>query len=73
MDGYQGIFQKGRKMYINTGKRGYFQQILTVIFFIQRMECATRNSGERQGAEEGCYMPELSIANLLFFWVILIL
>lgn len=60
-------------MYINTGKRGYFQQILTVIFFIQRMECATRNSGERQGAEEGCYMPELSIANLLFFWVILIL
>lgn len=60
-------------MYINTGKRGYFQQILTVIFLIQRMECATRNSGERQGAEEGCYMPELSIANLLFFWVILIL
>ena len=31
MDGYQGIFQKGRKMYINTGKHGYFQQILTVI------------------------------------------
>lgn len=28
-------------------------------FVIQRMECATRNSGERQGAEEGCYIPEL--------------
>lgn len=42
-------------------------------FVIQRMVCATRNSGERQGAEEGCYIPELSMANLLFFWVILIL
>ena len=68
-----GGISEGEENVHKYRKAWVFSANFDCLFFIQRMECATRYSVERQGAEEGGYIPELSRTHLLFFWVMLIL